>query len=157
MKHHTYAAHESSMKRQQTHAGNEQNLGIEEVTARAGVSERLVHHCQTRGLIQGSQATDAAWRRYSQEDVCVLRFARQAHVLGFGMNEIASLISMWQDIHGSSSEVRHIALAKPRKPKTRVVERQAMACILERLANLVTVAHQPACPILDDLMAHRAC
>lgn len=157
MKHHIYAAHESSMKRRRTRACNEQELGIEEVTARAGVSERLVHHCQARGLIQGSQTTDASWRRYSQEDVCVLRFARQAHVLGFGMNEVASLISMWQDIRSSGAALKHIAQAGPREPETHIVEHQAMACVMDRLANLLSAQHQPPCPILDELMGDRTC
>lgn len=157
MNHRTHAPHESSIKPRPATAGKGQGLGIEEVTARAGVSERLVRHCQARGLIPGAEEADASWRRYTHEDVCVLRFARRAHVLGFGMNEVARLLSLWQDMHRVSPEVKSSALAQPKKLESRIDELQAMECVLERLANLFSVEHQPACPILEELMELRAC
>lgn len=156
MNHRTPAPHESSIKPRPAIAGNEQGLEIDEVTARAGVSERLVRHCEARGLIPGAGEADASWRRYTHEDVCVLRFARRAHVLGFGMNETARLISLWQDMHRVSSEVKSIASAQPKEQESRIDGLQAMERVLERLANLFSVEHQPACPILEDLMGLRA-
>ncbi len=157
MNHRTHAPHEISIKSRLTTAGNEQGLGIEEVTARAGVSERLVRHCEARGLIPGAEAADASWRRYTHEDVCVLHFARRAHVLGFGMNEVARLLSLWQDMHRVSSEVKSITLAQPKELESRIDELKAMECVLERLANLFSVEHQPACPIMEALIELRAC
>jgi MerR family copper efflux transcriptional regulator len=145
-----------SIKRRPATAGNEQRLGIEDVTARAGVSERLVRHCESRGLIPGAEEADASWRRYTHEDVSVLSFARRAHVLGFGMHEVARLLSLWQDMHRVSSEVKSTALAQPKELESRIDELQVMECVLERLAHLFSVGHQPTCPILEELMELRA-
>lgn len=157
MNHLTHVPHQSSMKPRPATAGNEQGLGIDEITARAGVSERLVRHCEARGLIPSAKEAGASWHRYTHEDVCVLRFVRRAHVLGFGMNEVAKLLAFWQDMHSVSSEVKSIASAQPKEQDSRIIELQAMECVLERLANLFSVEHQPACPILEELMELRAC
>lgn len=157
MNHRTHAAHESSIKAPPVTAGNEQRLEIDELTARAGVSERFVRHCEARGLIAGAEDSDASWRRYTFEDVCVLRFARRAHVLGFGMSEAARLLSLWQNMHRVSSGVKSIASAQPKEQDSSINELRAMECVLERLANLCVVEHQPACTILEELMELRAC
>ncbi|MDL2352643.1 MAG: MerR family DNA-binding protein [Pseudomonadota bacterium] len=152
MNDHIHTQHEGSIKpRPPATAGTEQGLGIEEVTARADVSERLVRHCDARGLLPGAEQADASQRRYSHGDVCILLFTRRAHVLGFGMNEVARLLSLWQDFHRMSSEVKSIALAKPKEPESRIDELQAMMGVLERLANVFPVEHQPTCPILEGL------
>ncbi|PXX47065.1 MerR family DNA-binding protein [Undibacterium pigrum] len=151
-----HAPHKSAVKPRPMIAGNEQGLAIDEITARAGVSERLVRHCEGRGLIRGAEVANASSRRYTQEDVIVLRFARRAHVLGFGMNEVARLLSLWQDMHRVSVEVNSIALAQPKELTSRTDGIQAMERVLERLANLFSVEHQPTCPIMEGLIELRA-
>lgn len=119
-------------------------FGFEEVLARAGVSEKLTRECEARGLIlaleQGT-ATGLAGRRYTHEHIRVLRFARRAYAMGFGMNDVARLLALRQDAHRTRCEVKHIE------------ELQAMKQVLERLADLCLGDHQPACPILDELLA----
>jgi MerR family copper efflux transcriptional regulator len=127
----------------------EKGLAIKEVTARAGVSERLVRYCEARGLISAAEEGKTSRHRYTHEDVSLLRFARRAHVLGFGMNEVARLLSL-------NSDVKRIALPQTDELESRIDELRATECILERLANLFAVEHQPACPILEELMELRA-
>lgn len=107
--------------------GNEPQWGLEETAARADVSERLLRHCEARGLLAGARRANAAGRRYTQEDVHILRFVRQTHVLGFGMNEAAQLLSLWRG-------------------------GQAPRQVLTRLAHALPGEHQPPCPILEALM-----
>jgi DNA-binding transcriptional MerR regulator len=130
-------------------------LGIDEVMARAGVSERLVRHCETRGLVPAAQRADGAGHPYTHEDVCVLRFVRRAHVLGFGMDEVARLLALWLDPHRPSAEVKRIALAQAEALESRIEELLARKRVLERLAKLCLGDHQPACPILDELVELR--
>ncbi|MBB1593084.1 MerR family transcriptional regulator [Achromobacter sp. UMC46] len=114
-------------------AGNEPRWGIEEVTARADVSERLVRHCEARGLLVGAERAKhatrarASERRYTHDDISVLRFIRRTHVLGFGMNETAQLLSLWRG-------------------------GQAPQQVLQRLADAYPDGPQPSCPILEALM-----
>ncbi|MGJ7603325.1 MerR family DNA-binding protein [Variovorax sp. LT1R20] len=121
----------------------------EAALARAGVSERLLRQCEARGLIEGA---DAAAPRYTSEHISVLRFVRRASALGFGMNEIATLLALWRNEHRTSAEVRHVALSQAEALASRIEELQATKRVLERLANLCRGDHQPACPILDELV-----
>ncbi|PWF40525.1 MerR family DNA-binding protein [Massilia glaciei] len=156
MNHHTHAPHDSALKPRPAGRGEGQGLGIEDVTAYAGVSERLVRHCEARGLIPGAGEGDACRRRYTHEDVHVLRFARRAHVLGFGMKEVARMLFLWQNMRRMSPEMKGIVLSQRKELESRNEELQAMAHLLERLANAFAVVHQPACPILEELLALRA-
>lgn len=122
-------------------------LGIEEVIARAGVSERLLRQCEAHGLLQGAYGL-----RYTHEHVAVLRFVRRAHAMGFGMNDIVRLLALRHDGHRSSAEVKYIALNRTEELESRIEELQAMKRVLERLAGLCLGDHQPACPILDELL-----
>jgi len=133
-------------------ADNEQGFGMEEVIARAGVSERLVRHCKMRGLIPGAGRADASGLDYTHEDDCALHFARRAHVMDFGMNEVARLLALWQNEHRMSSEVKTLALAQAEELESRIEELQAAKRILKSLANLYLGDHQPTCPIPDALM-----
>lgn len=126
-----------------------QRWALDELMARAGVSQRLVRECEARGLVQ------RAGPRYTQEHVRVLRFVRRAHALGFGMNDVARLLALRQDEHRMSAEVKHIALTRTEELESRIEELQATKQVLERLASLCLGNHQPACPILDELLELR--
>ncbi|WP_432725960.1 MerR family DNA-binding protein [Variovorax sp. W6] len=131
-----------------TQAGR--RFGMEEAIARAGVSERLLRQCEARGLLQGTLGLG-----YTHEHVGVLRFVRRAHALGFGMGDIARLLALRQDEHRMSAEVKHIALARTEELESHIEELLATKRVLERLAGLCLGDHQPACPILDELLELR--
>lgn len=133
--------------------GHEQGMEIEELTARAGVSERLVRHCEAHGLISHAGQRDMPWPGYSQEDVCVLRFIRQAHVLGFGMNEAARLLAVWQEMHGPSSALDDTTAAGAMKSRTRIDEHNPLAAFVERLANALLAEPLADCSILEGMLA----
>jgi len=127
---------------------------IEETLARAGVSRRWLRQCEARGLVEGADGADGApGRRYTAQHIEVLRFARRALTLGFDTDEIATLLALWRNPHRASADVRQVALERTEALASRIEELQAMKRVLERLANLCAGDHQPACPILDELLA----
>lgn len=136
----------------QTTPDDGRRFGFEEVLARAGISEKLTRQCEARGLIHGIEHADAAGRRYTHEHIRVLRFARRAYAMGFGLNDVARLLALWHNAHRTSCEVKHIALTRTEELESRIDELQAMKHVLERLANLCLGDHQPDCPILDELL-----
>lgn len=128
-------------------------IGIDELMARAGVSQRLVRQCEARGLIATDERAGAAGPRYTHEHICVLRFVRRAHALGFGMDEVARLLALWQDAHRASCDVKRIAVSRTEDLELQIEALQTKKRLLERLADLCLGDHQPACPILDELLA----
>ena len=131
--------------------GREKGMGIDEVTARAGVSERLVRHCEARGLISHAPGRGVPWSGYKHEDVWVLRFIREAHVLGFGMNEAAGLLAVWQDM----CRVR-LASDDPAgdgsKPEARIDGHDPIAAFVGRLADALLADDQAECSILEVML-----
>ena len=120
---------------------------------RAGVSPRMVRHYEALGLLQGVARTDGGYRQYTEADVHTLRFIRRARDLGFAMDEIATLLGLWQDQHRASREVKRIAQAHIDDLGRRIAAMQAMQRSLQQLVGCCQGDGRPDCPILDDLAA----
>ncbi len=118
---------------------------------RAGVSPRMVRHYEALGLLQGVARTDGGYRQYTQADVHTLRFIRRARDLGFSMEEIATLLGLWQDQRRASREVKRIAQAHIDDLGRRIAAMQAMQRSLQQLVGCCQGDGRPDCPILDDL------
>ena len=61
----------------------------------SGVSVKMVRHYESIGLLKNVARTDANYRVYSEKDVHVLRFIRRARMLGFSIEDIRGLLSLW--------------------------------------------------------------
>ncbi|WP_170289164.1 MerR family transcriptional regulator [Massilia sp. YMA4] len=129
------------------------DMGINEVTSRAGVSERLVRHCAMRGLLSCPANADVSWLAFTEEDVSILRFIRQAHVLGFGMNESAKLLRQWQALQADSIASGTPDLGRRREPLAPEAPSRIVEALVERLQSSLPVEQQPSCPILEAFTA----
>ncbi|NMM81700.1 Cu(I)-responsive transcriptional regulator [Acidovorax sp. SRB_14] len=118
---------------------------------RAGVSARMLRHYETLGLLPAVARTDSGYRQYTEADVYTLRFIRRARDLGFSMDEIATLLGLWQDQGRASSQVKRIAQAHIADLATRIADMQAMQRTLQALVQCCAGDQRPDCPILDDL------
>lgn len=119
--------------------------------ARAGVSQRMVRHYEALGLLRGVARTDGGYRQYGEGDIHTLRFIRRARDLGFSMEEIATLLGLWQDQRRASREVKRIAQAHIDDLGRRIESMQAMQRSLQQLVGCCQGDGRPDCPILDDL------
>ena len=127
------------------------NIGI--AAARSGVSAKMVRHYEALGLLPAVDRTEAGYRLYTDREVHTLRFIRRARDLGFAMDEIATLLGLWQDQHRASREVKRIAQAHIDNLGRRIVAMQAMQRSLQQLVGCCQGDGRPDCPILDDLAA----
>jgi len=126
---------------------------IGEASARSGISERMIRHYEKIGLIAPAARRDSGYRDYDERDVHSLRFIGRSRDLGFGIEEIAQLLALWQDRARSSADVKALALARAAELKRKARELDAMRRTLERLAADCHGDQRPDCPILDDLEA----
>lgn len=118
---------------------------------RAGVSARMVRHYEGLGLLPPVARTESGYRQYSAADVHTLRFIRRARDLGFGMDEIAQLVGLWQDKARASAQVKRIAQTHITALSERIAAMQAMQRSLQALVGCCHGDERPDCPILDDL------
>jgi Cu(I)-responsive transcriptional regulator len=126
-------------------------MNIGQAAAASGVSAKMIRYYETIGLIPKTVRTEAGYRVYSDHDVHTLRFIRRARDLGFSVEQIADLVSLWQDRARASKDVKAIALDHVNVLERKVRELQEMASTLKHLAENCCGDSRPHCPIIEDL------
>ena len=126
-------------------------MNIGEAAAATGLSAKMIRHYESIGLIDRARRTESGYRCYDEADLRALRFVKHARELGFGLERIGQLVSLWRDPSRASSDVKRIALEH-------VTELDRQLALLQRmrdaLADAAAQCHgdrRPGCPILDDL------
>lgn len=130
---------------------NAQRFNIGQAAARSGVTAKMIRYYESMGLLPPVARTEAGYRLYGDNEVHTLRFIGRARSLGFGMDEIAELLKLWQNRHRASADVRRIALAHIANLERRVSQMMSMKHTIEVLAASCHGDERPACPILDEL------
>lgn len=126
-------------------------MNIGEAAADAGVTPKMIRHYESLGLIPEVDRTEAGYRLYGDREVQMLRFIRQARVLGFSMKQIESLLSLWRDDRRESREVKELALQQLAELEERQRELDQMKATLSELVDNCVGDHRPRCPILERL------
>jgi MerR family copper efflux transcriptional regulator len=128
-------------------------MNIGEAAKASGVSAKMIRHYEEAGLIRPAMRTQSNYRVYAPNDVEVLRFVKQARRLGFSMNQIATLLGLWEDRSRPSSKVKHLVKEHIGELDRRIRELMEMKKTLENLAEHCRGDARPECPILDALAA----
>lgn len=126
-------------------------MKIGQASKASGVATKMIRYYETVGLIRPADRTDSDYRDFSDRDVRELQFIRRARDLGFSVEEITQLLSLWRDRERPSREVKAIAQKHVFDLDARVSEMQAMADTLRHLASCCAGDDRPDCPILADL------
>ena len=139
-------------------------MNIGEASRQSGVSAKMIRYYEKIGLISAPARTDSQYRSYGDSDVHALRFIRRARDLGFSVEQMKTLLALWNDRGRASADVKAIALEHIAE-----LERKAasIAQMTDTLRHLVRNCHgddRPDCPILqgfaegegglDDLPTH---
>ena len=126
-------------------------MNIGQASKKSGVSQRMIRHYESIGLIPKAARRDSGYRDYDERDVHTLRFIRRARDLGFPIDEIGQLLALWQDRSRASGDVKAIATARAEELKRKEKELNSMRRALEQLAKTCHGDNQPDCPILGGL------
>lgn len=117
----------------------------------SGVTAKMIRHYESLGLIPKAARTQGDYRVYSSNDVHILRFISRARGLGFSLEEIAGLLSLWRNQRRTSAAVKRLALKHVADLDAKIEELRAMRSALAKLAAHCHGDERPECPILDDL------
>ena len=130
-------------------------MNIGEAAQASSVSAKMIRHYEGIGLIRASSRTLAGYRQYHERDVHLLRFIRRARDLGFSLDQIRQLLSLWDDPERASADVKRLAELHVADLDARIAALTEMRTTLVTLANACHGDHRPDCPILQDLAAPR--
>ena len=126
-------------------------MKIGEAASRSGISERMIRHYEKIGLMPEAARRDSGYRDYDQRDLHTLRFIGRARDLGFPIEDIRVLLTLWTDRSRSSADVKQLALARASELRERLAVLETMCRTLEHLASSCHGDERPDCPILDEL------
>lgn len=117
----------------------------------SGVNAKLIRHYESIGIVPRAARSESGYRTYSEADVHILSFVKRARGLGFSMQEIKKLVSLWRNKSRASSEVKTLAQKHIANLDTKIKELQSLRNTLSHLAQYCRGDSRPECPILEEL------
>lgn len=129
-------------------------MNIGEASEISGVSVKMIRYYEEVALIKPTRRGNG-YRDYDASDVSVLQFIRRTRDLGFSLDEVANLLTLWRDRKRPSREVKRLALAHIGDLEARIREMRAVLRTLRDLAEHCHGDERSDCPILDDLATPR--
>jgi len=123
-------------------------MNIGQAAAASGVTAKMIRYYESIGLVPAAPRTDSGYRVYGDRELHTLRFIRRARKLGFSLERIAGLLSLWQDGGRASADVKRIALDHVAELEERIRELTEMRDTIATLAACCHGDERPDCPIL---------
>lgn len=131
-------------------------MNIGQAAQASGVSQRMIRHYEKISLVPPPARRESGYRDYAHADVHRLRFIANARDLGFPIEDIRSLLGLWQDRGRSSGDVKALALARAEELGRKAAMLEAMRATLVALAYACHADVRPECPIIERLAGTEA-
>lgn len=126
------------------------HVRVSQAAAAAGLPVKTLHYYESIGLVKASREANG-YRCYDAVAVQKLRFLQRSRSLGFSVEECRALLSLYDDRHRASKDVKAIATAKLDDLDRKILELNSLRDALAHLVEHCHGDHRPECPILDDL------
>lgn len=126
-------------------------MNIGQVAKASGVSAKMIRYYESVGLVPTAERKESGYRDYGSADVHRLAFIRRARDLGFSVERIRDLLTLWSDRGRSNARVKAIALQHVSELKERAQHLDEMAEALKHLASACDGDGRPECPIIKGL------
>lgn len=117
----------------------------------SGVSAKMIRYYESIGLTPPAKRTQANYRIYSDRDIQMLCLIKRTRSLGFSLEQIDALLSLWKNPCRASSEVKQLVLSHVDKLDHMIGEMQEMRDTLQFLAKDCSGDQGPDCSILEEL------
>lgn len=132
-------------------------MNIGQAAKQSGLSAKMIRYYESTGLLPAAHRSDSGYRLYGQEDLHTLAFIKRSRDLGFSLEEVGKLLTLWQDRQRASADVKALAHQHIVELNQKIEE---LASLRDTLQELVEHCHgddRPDCPILKDLASGGCC
>ncbi|WP_145010336.1 Cu(I)-responsive transcriptional regulator [Pseudomonas oryzihabitans] len=126
-------------------------MNIGQAAKASGLTAKMLRYYERIGLLAPAGRTDSGYRQYGAEDLRVLAFVRRSRELGFSLEEIRQLLSLWQDRQRASADVKALAKRHIAELELKIAELSRLRSTLAELVSCCQGDARPDCPILDTL------
>lgn len=126
-------------------------MNIGEIARETGVNSKTIRYYESIGLIPPAERRANGYRAYLPNDVATLRFISRSRALGFSLDEVRGLLTLWHDKSRASADVKSLALVHVEKIEERIAELEGVKQTLLDLTKRCHGDDRPDCPILEDL------
>ncbi len=124
---------------------------IQQASQESGMSAKTIRFYEEIGLVRPAARAANGYRQFSNTDVRTLKFIHRARKLGFSVEDIQKLLSLWHDNKRASSDVKKLALAHVSEIEARIRELERVKRAVLDLALHCHGDERPECPIIDEL------
>ncbi|MGN8261546.1 Cu(I)-responsive transcriptional regulator [Pseudomonas sp. SMSB3] len=132
-------------------------MNIGQAARRSGLSSKMIRYYEAIGLLQPATRSDSGYRTYQTEDLHRLAFIKRSRDLGFSLEEVGKLLTLWQDRERASADVKALAMQHIDELNKRIDELISLRDTLGELVAHCQGDDRPDCPILQDLANGSGC
>ncbi len=125
-------------------------MNIGAASKACGLPAKTIRYYEEIDLVVADRL-DNGYRDYNEQHIHKLAFLHRSRGLGFSVEECRGLLSLYEDRHRASADVKQMALARIEDINTKISE---LTGLRSTLMNLVDACHgddRPDCPILNEL------
>ncbi len=126
-------------------------MRIQEASRQSGMPPKTIRFYEEIGLVRPAARAANGYRQFSDTDVRTLKFIHRARKLGFSVEGMQKLLSLWQDKKRASADVKKLALAHVNVIDARIRELESVKQAVLDLAEHCHGDNRPECPIIDEL------
>jgi len=126
-------------------------MNIGQAARRSGLSTKMIRYYESIGLLKPATRSDSGYRLYKAEDLHSLAFIKRSRDLGFSLEEVGKLLTLWQDRQRASADVKALAMQHIDELNRRIEELVSLRDTLGELVSHCQGDERPDCPILKDL------
>jgi len=132
-------------------------MNIGQAAHESGLSAKMIRYYESIGLLAPAVRSDSGYRLYQAADVHTLGFIKRSRDLGFSLEEVARLLTLWQDRKRASADVKQLARRHIDELDRRIGELSSLRNTLEHLVEHCHGDDRPDCPILQELASGGCC
>ncbi|HBK48849.1 MAG TPA: Cu(I)-responsive transcriptional regulator [Pseudomonas sp.] len=126
-------------------------MNIGQAARRSGLSTKMIRYYESIGLLKPATRSDSGYRLYQAQDLHTLAFIKRSRDLGFSLEEVGKLLTLWQDRQRASADVKALAMHHIDELNRRIEELVSLRDTLGELVSHCQGDDRPDCPILKDL------